>query len=66
MGRIKQTYLKRIANGLMKEYGDEFSVDFDNNKGKVQEFSDVKSNVIRNKIAGYITRVMKQKSVAVE
>ena len=66
MGRIKQTYLKRIADGLMKEYGGEFSVDFNNNKEKVQEFSDVKSNVIRNKIAGYITRVMKQKSVAVD
>lgn len=66
MGRIKQTYLKRIANGLMKEYGEEFSIDFNNNKVKVQEFSDVKSNVIRNKIAGYITRVMKQRSVAVD
>ncbi|MEA3255404.1 MAG: 30S ribosomal protein S17e [Candidatus Altiarchaeota archaeon] len=66
MGRIKQTYLKRIANSLMKEYDSEFSVDFNNNKKKVQEFSDVKSNVIRNKIAGYITRVMKQRSVAVD
>lgn len=66
MGRIKQFYLKRIAGRLMTEYGDEFSTDFDNNKKKVQELSDVTSTVIRNKIAGYITRVMKQKSVAVE
>ena len=66
MGRIKQDYLKRIANGLMKEYGEEFNTEFENNKVKVQEFSTVTSNVIRNKIAGYITRVMKQKSVAVE
>ena len=66
MGRIKQDYLKRIANGLMKEYSEEFNTEFENNKVKVQEFSTVTSNVIRNKIAGYITRVMKQESVAVD
>lgn len=66
MGRIKQFYLKRIADRLMTEYSDEFSTSFENNKKKVQELTDGTSKVIRNKIAGYITRVIKHKSVVVE
>jgi len=45
---------------LMKEYADEFTADFEENKKKVQELSNVESKPIRNKIAGYITRVMKK------
>jgi small subunit ribosomal protein S17e len=66
MGRIKQTYLKRVAKNLMAEYPGEFSTDFDMNKKKVSEFSTVQSKSIRNKIAGYLCRVMKQKSVAAD
>jgi small subunit ribosomal protein S17e len=66
MGRIKQTYLKRVAKNLMIEYPDVFSTDFDHNKKKVQELSTVSSKSIRNKIAGYLSRVMKQKAVLVD
>lgn len=59
MGRIKQTYLKRVAKKLMKDYEDEFSTEFDANKKKVQELTDVQSKSMRNKIAGYITRTVK-------
>ncbi len=59
MGRIKQTYIKRIAEKLVEDYGKEFGTDFDKNKKQVDELCDVRSKPIRNKIAGYITRVMK-------
>ena len=62
MGRIKQTYLKRIANELLEKYKGDFGKDFQKNKGKVQELSTVKSKSIRNKIAGYITKVMKREA----
>ncbi|MBU4266551.1 MAG: 30S ribosomal protein S17e [Candidatus Altiarchaeales archaeon] len=65
MGRIKQTYLKRIANELLEKYKVEFSKDFQKNKEKVQELSTVKSKSIRNKIAGYITKVMKRDATEV-
>ncbi len=58
MGRIKQTFLKRTANELMENYNENFSTDFDNNKKKVQEFTNIESKSIRNKVAGYITRMM--------
>jgi len=63
MGRIKQTYLKRIANELLEEYKGEFGKNFQKNKEKVQELSTVKSKPIRNKIAGYITKVVKREAV---
>lgn len=63
LGRIKQTYLKRIAKKLIKEYKDDFGTEFEVNKKKVQELSTVESKPIRNKIAGYITRVMEKKVI---
>ncbi len=66
MGRIKQTYLKRIAEKLIKEYGGEFDREFEVNKKKVQELSTIGSKSMRNKIAGYITRVMRKKIIPSE
>ena len=60
MGRIKQSSLKRTANELMKNYGEEFTPEFETNKAKVQEHCDVKSKKTRNRIAGYISRLIKQ------
>lgn len=62
MGRIKQTYLKRVAEKLVKEYPDTFTTDFQDNKRKVQSHTDITSKSIRNKIAGYLTKKMKQKA----
>jgi small subunit ribosomal protein S17e len=66
MGRIKQTYLKRVAEKLMKEYAEEFNADFDNNKKKVAAYTDLESIPSRNKIAGAITRMVVAKSKKVE
>jgi len=60
MGRIKQTYLKRVAKALIREYPEDFNTEFENNKNKVAEHLDIKvNNPIRNKIAGSITRMVK-------
>jgi small subunit ribosomal protein S17e len=64
MGRIKQTYLKRIAQKLLKDRAELFSTDFEHNKKQVQENTDITSKSIRNKIAGYIAHVMKRKTKA--
>ena len=63
MGRIKQTYLKRVAVKLMKEYPEVFtSSDFQYNKEQVGRHTDITSKSIRNKIAGYLTKKTKQKA----
>ncbi|MDI6709049.1 MAG: 30S ribosomal protein S17e [Candidatus Thermoplasmatota archaeon] len=56
MGRIRTTFIKRIAKELVHKFPDEFSLDYEHNKKKVMELTDVKTQTMRNKIAGYITR----------
>ena len=56
MGNIRPTYIKRVAIELLKEYPTEFTEDFEHNKKKVSELSDVRSVMMRNRIAGYVTR----------
>jgi ribosomal protein S17E len=62
MGRIKQTYLKRVAEKLLEEYEEVFTTtDFEDNKKKVGRHTDIKSKSIRN-----ITRAINQKNKAAD
>ncbi len=62
MGNIRPTYIKRVAIELVKQHPDEFTADFEHNKKKVSELSDVGSILMRNRIAGYITRYRQRES----
>lgn len=62
MGNIRPTYIKRVAIELVKTYPNEFTGDFEHNKKKVSELSDVGSILMRNRIAGYITRYRQRDS----
>jgi len=67
MGRIKSSLIKRTARSLLKEEN-VFNDKFDNNKPLLGKSMPSKS--LRNKIAGYITRMkrnqLKQKKVKKE
>lgn len=57
MGNIRQTNIKNIAFEVLEKYPKHFIAgDFQYNKNKVAELTDVKSKTLRNRIAGYITR----------
>jgi small subunit ribosomal protein S17e len=59
LGNIRQINIKNIANELLEKHSKEFIVgDFHHNKMKVAELTDVKSKLLRNRIAGYITRLL--------
>ncbi|UCF50742.1 MAG: 30S ribosomal protein S17e [Thermoplasmatales archaeon] len=63
MGNIRQTFIKNIAIELAKRYPNQFKHDdFQHNKKKVAELSDVHSKLLRNRIAGYITRYLASQS----
>ncbi len=62
MGNIRPTYIKRVAIELVKQHPNEFTEDFEHNKKKVSELSDVSSILMRNRIAGYITRYRQRES----
>ncbi len=58
MGRIKSTLIKRTARKLLEE-SNSFSDNFKKNKQLIGKT--MPSKKLRNKIAGYITRLKKQK-----
>jgi small subunit ribosomal protein S17e len=59
MGRIKTRLVKAITHSLLEEHRDSFSSNYEENKGKVTELTDIKSKKLRNIIAGYATRIIK-------
>ena len=63
MGRVRPTYIKRVAIELVRNYSDRFNEDFDHNKSIVEELTDVESLTMRSRITGYVTRFRKQGQV---
>ncbi len=63
MGRIRPTYIKRVAIELVEKYPKAFNRDFENNKKMVADLADVYSTSMRNRIAGYITRYVSHTEV---
>jgi small subunit ribosomal protein S17e len=62
MGSVKPSYIKNFATDLLNKYQSSFGTDFEQNKLKVSEYTDIKNKTIRNRVAGYITRVLRQKA----
>ncbi|MGD1061189.1 MAG: 30S ribosomal protein S17e [Methanomassiliicoccales archaeon] len=56
MGRIRPTYIKRVAIELVEKYPKVFTADFETNKVLVGKLTNVESIRMRNLIAGYVTR----------
>jgi len=50
--------VKRIARELMQRYPDKFTTDFENNKKAVELLTTLSSVKLRNRIAGYVTRLL--------
>lgn len=64
MGRIKTTLAKTIATKLVREHPQEFTSEFDKNKSLVDKYTTVTSHKMRNVIAGYTARLVKQRTIA--
>jgi small subunit ribosomal protein S17e len=54
--------IKRISTELLANYPNRFGVDFDENKKNIKEIAIVRSKVLRNKVAGYITSYLRKKA----
>ena len=61
MGRIKTLLAKNTAKKLIKVHSQEFTQEFDKNKQLVAKYTNITSTKMRNVIAGYTTRLIKQK-----
>ena len=58
MGKVRTVLVKRLARELVDRYADSFSKDFDHNKALVDELLTNTTKRLRNRIAGYVTRLM--------
>ncbi len=56
LGNIRQTHIKSVAIDLVKKFPEKFTGDFQSNKENVDLLVTVSSKLLRNRIAGYITR----------
>jgi small subunit ribosomal protein S17e len=47
--------IKRISTELLEKHPDKFGLEFDANKKAINDLAVVRSKVLRNELAGYIT-----------
>ena len=54
--------IKRLSGELLEKYQDKFTGDFEENKTTIKDLATIRSKVLRNRIAGYITsKIRKEK-----
>jgi small subunit ribosomal protein S17e len=61
MGRVRQTYIKRLAKDLVSADEERFGEDFDENKEELKDMEEFNSKKLRNRVAGYIVRVVQNR-----
>ncbi|MFW9919051.1 MAG: 30S ribosomal protein S17e [Candidatus Thorarchaeota archaeon] len=61
MGSIRPGYIKNAARILMQYYEEEFTTDFETNKRLVEQYTDIRTKTVRNRVAGYMVRLVRQK-----
>lgn len=60
MGRIRTKDIKNATFNLIEINRDKFSTDFEKNKEALNQLNVVRDKRVRNRVAGYVTRVMKR------
>ncbi len=66
MGKVRTEMVKRLTIQLIDKYPKSFNIEFDHNKKFLTELNIGVSKKMRNKIAGYVTRVVKSDLMAIE
>jgi len=54
--------IKRISSEILERYPENFGTDFDQNKATLKNIAIVRSKLLRNRIAGYITAYLRRES----
>lgn len=62
MGKVRIELVKRASKELIEKYPDRFTANFEENKQFLKEIGFTLSKRLRNRVAGYITRMMKAKT----
>ena len=62
MGKVRPDFIKRVARELVTKEPKLYSTNFDENKQILGQITHIKTKRLRNRIAGYITSMIKLKS----
>jgi small subunit ribosomal protein S17e len=54
--------IKRISTELLERYPDKFGLEFNANKNIISEVAIIRSKVLRNELAGYITAHLRKQA----
>ena len=60
MGHVRTKTVKKAARVIIEKYYTKLTIDFDTNKRIIEEIAVIPSKPLRNKIAGFITHLMKR------
>ncbi len=66
VGKVRTEMVKRVAIELIDKYTRSYNTEFDHTKKFLTELNIGVSKKMRNKVAGYATRVVKSDLMAVE
>lgn len=62
MGKVRTILIKNVSKELITKYPDVFTTDFEENKRLLDEYLDIDSKHLRNRISGYIVNLLKIRS----
>lgn len=66
MGRVRPVFIKKISKDLVSKYSGIFTDNFETNKQLINQYLILQSKVVRNRIAGYITHLVKSEKLEEE
>lgn len=59
MGKVRPVFIKKVSKELIGKYPTVFKANFEENKQLLQKYAIIQSKLVRNRIAGYITHLVK-------
>jgi small subunit ribosomal protein S17e len=54
--------VKRLSSELLEKFPDKFTIDFEENKKTILSLAIIRSKVLRNKMAGFITSKLRREA----
>ncbi len=61
MGKVRPDFIKRIAKELIEKEPRLYTSSFEENKHILDQITEIKTKPLRNRVAGYITTLVKFK-----
>ena len=58
MGKVRPDRVKKVARELLERFPEKFTTNFESNKKLVESLTNISSTKLRNRIAGYVTRLL--------